>query len=171
SGVPQSLKITKSLMMVKPHSYRSERDDPRFSADMADIHSQLVFAMLLSPPGTELYIKMLQALFVSVAIAFIVFFIKPIFVEPRFGLGVGAVFAAVGNNIYVGAILPPGEEITLISMVNAVGLATIFFTLVQSAISLYILDTMGQEKLRLLFDKVSFIVFFAGYAIINLMLP
>jgi len=114
---------------------------------------------------------MLQALFVSIAIAFIVFFIKPIFVEPRFGLGVGAVFAAVGNNIYVGSILPPGGGTTLIAMVNAVGLATIFLTLVQSAISLYILDGMGQEKLRLFFDKMSFVVLFVGCAVVNLMLP
>jgi hypothetical protein len=171
SGVPQNLKITKSLVMATLHSYGPERDDSRSSSDAADVHSQLVFAMLLSPPGTALYIRLLQALFVSVAIAFIVFFIKPIFVEPRFGLGVGAIFAAVGNNIYVGAILPAAEGITLIAMVNAVGLVTVFLTLVQSAISLYILDTMGQEKLRLFFDKLSFVVFFVGYAVVNLMLP
>jgi hypothetical protein len=30
---------------------------------------------------------------------------------------------------------------------------------------------MGQEKLRRFFDKVSFVVFLIGYAVINLMLP
>jgi len=114
---------------------------------------------------------MFQALFASIAIASIVFFIKPIHVDPRFGLGVGAVFAAVGNNIFVGTILPPAEGITLTAMVNAIGLATIFLTLVQSAISLYIEDTMGQETLRRFFDKVSFVVFLVGYAVVNLMLP
>jgi hypothetical protein len=114
---------------------------------------------------------MFQALFASVAIALIVFFIKPIHVDPRFGLGVGAFFAAVGNNIFVGSMLPPAEGIALTGMVNAIGLATIFLTLVQSTISLYILDTMGQEKLRRFFDKVSFVVFLIGYAVINLMLP
>jgi len=115
--------------------------------------------------------KMFQALFASVAIAFIVFFIKPIHVDPRFGLGVGAAFAAVGNNIFVGTMLPPAEGITLIAMVNAIGLATIFLTLVQSAISLYVLDTLGKERLRVFFDMVSFIVFLIGYAVVNLMLP
>jgi hypothetical protein len=60
---------------------------------------------------------------------------------------------------------------SLTGMVNAIGLATIFLTLVQSTISLYILDTMGQEKLRRFFDKVSFAVFVAGYGVVNLLLP
>jgi len=47
---------------------------------------------------------------------------------------------------------------------------TIFLTLVQSAISLYILDTMGRERLSRFFDKVSFAVFLIGYAVVNLLL-
>lgn len=170
-GVPPIIKITKSLMAVKLHSYGSGRGDPRLSPNTAEVQSRFILAMLVSPPSTVVYIKMFQALFVSVAIAFIVFFIKPIHVEPRFGLGVGAVFAAVGNNIFVGTILPPAEGITLTAMVNAIGLATIFLTLVQSTISLYILDTMGKERLRVFFDMVSFAVFLIGYAAVNLMLP
>jgi len=170
-GVPQSLKITKSLMTVRLHSYGSRRGDPRLSPNTADVHSRFIFAMLVSPPSREVYLKLFQALFASVAIAFIVFFIKPIHVDPRFGLGVGAVFAAVGNNIFVGTMLPPAGEISLAAMVNTIGLATIFLTLVQSTISLYILDTMGQEKLQRFFDKVSFVVFLIGYAVVNLMLP
>jgi hypothetical protein len=114
---------------------------------------------------------MFQALFASVAIAFIVFFIKPTHVDPRLGLGVGALFAAVGNNIVVGTMLPPAGGITLAALVNTIGLATIFLTMVQSTVSLYILDTMGQEKLRRFFDKVSFVVFLIGYGGVNLMLP
>jgi hypothetical protein len=170
-GVLQSLKITKSLMTVKLHSYGSRRGDPRLSPNTADVHSRFIYAMLVSPPSTALYMKMFQALFASIAIAFIVFFIKPIHVDPRFGLSVGAVFAAVGNNIFVGTMLPPAEGITLIGMVNAIGLATIFLTLVQSTISLYVLDTLGKERLRVFFDMVSFVVFLVGYAAVNLMLP
>jgi hypothetical protein len=171
SGVPQALKITKSLAMVKLHTYGSRRGDPRLSSSAAGPHSRFIFAMLISPPGSVVYLKMFQALFASVAIGLIVFFIKPIHVDPRFGLGVGALFAAVGNNIFVGSMLPPAEGMTLPAMINAIGLATIFLTLVQSAISLYIEDTMGQEKLRRFFDKVSFVAFFMGYVVINLLLP
>jgi hypothetical protein len=171
SGVPPVLKITKSLAIVKLHDYGSRRGDPRLSSNADGAHSRFTFAMLVSPPGSVLYLKMFQALFASVAICLIVFFIKPIHVDPRFGLGVGALFATVGNNIFVGSMLPPAEGITLVAMINAIGLATIFLTLVQSAISLYIEDTMGQEKLRRFFDKVSFVVFLMGYAVLNLLLP
>jgi hypothetical protein len=169
-GIPQNMKIAKSLVTVKLHNYGSGRGDPRLPAGASDIHSRFIFAMLGSPPGWGLFGMMFQALFASVAIAFIAFFIKPIHVDPRFGLGVGAFFAAIGNNIFVGTILPQAERVTLAGMVNGVGLGTIFLTLVQSAISLYILDTMGREKLRRFFDKVSFAVFLIGYAVVNLML-
>jgi hypothetical protein len=42
--------------------------------------------------------------------------------------------------------------------------------LVQSTISLYIEDTMGREKMRCFFDKVSFSVFLIGYTATNLLL-
>ena len=171
SGVSQALKITKSLATVKVHNYESRRGDPRLPSNTADVRSRFIFGMLVSPLGSVLYLKMFQALFASIAIAFIVFFIRPIHVDPRFGLGIGALFAAVGNNIFVGSMLPPAEGITLTAMINAIGLATIFFTLVQSTISLYIEDTLGQEKLRRFFDKVSFVVFLVGYAVVNLLLP
>lgn len=171
SGIPQVLKITKSLATVKVHNYESRRGDPRLTSNAAGAHSRFIFGMLISPPSSVLYLKMFQALFASVAIGLIVFFIKPIHVDPRFGLGIGALFAAVGNNIFVGSMLPQSEGITLVTMINSIGLATIFLTLVQSAISLYVEDTMGQEKLRRLFDKVSFVVFLVGYAVVNLLLP
>ena len=171
SGVSHALKITKSIATVKVHSYESRRGDPRLPSNAADVRSRFIFGMLVSPPGSVLYVKMFQALFASIAIAFLVFFIKPIHVDPRFGLGIGALFAAVGNNIVVGSMLPPVEGISLTAMVNMIGLASIFLTLVQSTVSLYIEDTMGQEKLRRLFDKVSFVCFLIGYTVVNLMLP
>lgn len=169
-GVPQRLKIAKSFVTVKLHSYGSGRGDPRLPVRAADVHSRFVFAMLVFPRSTGLFVMMFQALFASVAIAFVAFFIKPIHVDPRFGLGVGAFFAGVGNNIFVGTMLPQTEGISLTNMVNAIGLGTIFLTLVQSTISLYILDTMGREMLRRFFDKISFVVFLIGYAVVNLML-
>ena len=169
-GVPQNLEIAKSLVTVKLHNYGSGRGDPRLPVGATDVHSRFIFAMLGSPPSWGLFGMMFQALFASVAIAFIAFFIKPIHVDPRFGLGVGAFFAAIGNNIFVGTILPPAERVTLTGMVNGTGLVTIFLTLVQSAISIYILDTMGRKMLRRFFDKVSFAVFLIGYVFVNLML-
>ena len=170
-AIPQHLAITKMLATAKYYSRESTGDDPRISPDTPEIHSRFIFAMLFNLPSFAIYIKNFQALFASVAIAFIAFFIRPIHVDPRFGLGIGAFFAAIANNISVGTSLAPIQRFTLMAMVNALGLATIFLTLVQSAISLYIEDTMGREKLHRFFDKVSFTVFLIGYTATNLLLP
>jgi hypothetical protein len=170
-GIPRHLAFPKTLATVKYYSYESTRDAPRIPAGAREVHSRFIFAMLGKIPGLQIYLRNFQALFASVAIALIVFFIRPIHVDPRFGLGMGAFFAAIANNIFVGTSLPPIARLSLTTMVNTLGLATIFLTLVQSTISLYIEDTMGREKLRRFFDKVSFIVFLIGYTATNLLLP
>jgi hypothetical protein len=170
-GIPPHLVITKSLATVKYYSRDSARGDPRIPPGTAEVHSCFIFAMLGKMPSLPVYLRNFQALFASVAIAFIVFFIRPLHVDPRFGLGIGAFFAAIANNFSVGTYLAPIDRVTLTTMVNALGLATIFLTLVQSAISLYIEDTMGREKLRRFFDMVSFTVFLIGYTATNLLLP
>ena len=82
------------------------------------------------------------------ATAVLALFIKPIHVDPRFGLGVGAVFAAIGNMIAVASFLSRAQQATLTDMVNILGLVTIFLTLVQS-ISLYQYDSMGPVRKNL----------------------
>ena len=170
-GIPSSLKITQTLAAAKLYGHQSRRGDPQLPEGRADVHSRFVLALLLAPPGAGLFFKLFQALFASIAIAFVAFFIKPTQVDPRFGLGIGAFFAAVGNNIYIGSILPHSSQISLASMINGIGLFTIFLTLVQSTISLHIFDTKGRERLSRFFDHVSFTVFLVGYFTLNLILP
>ncbi len=169
-GIPPSLKITQTLATAKLYGYKSRRGDPRMPEGRTDVHSRFVFAFLAIPPGAGLFFVLFQALFASIAIAFVVFFIKPTQVDPRFGLGVGAFFAVVGNNIFVASILPFSSQISLSSMISGIGLVTIFLTLVQSTVSLYLFDIKGRERLSRFFDHVSFAAFLAGYAAISLFL-
>jgi len=136
-GIPSSLKITRTTVASKLYGYKSRRGDPRMPEGRTAVHSRFVLAFLIVPPGTGLFLALFQALFASIAIAFVVFFIKPTQVDPRFGLGVGAFFAVVGNNIFVASALPFSSQISLSGMINGIGLVTIFFTLVQSTVSLY----------------------------------
>src|SRR4029077_9381060 len=50
-----------------------------------DAHSQFFLAMVIASNSASIYLNLFQALFAAVAVAFIVFFIKPIHVDPRFG--------------------------------------------------------------------------------------
>jgi hypothetical protein len=165
-ALPRGLKL--GGLMVESGTGRV---DPAPADGKTAARSELVFGLLIVPDSFGIYLQMFQALFASVAIAFIVLFIRPIHVDPRFGLPVGGFFAAVGNNVYLSSLLPHSDRFTLANLVNATGLFTIFLVLVQSAISLYLQDTLGQERLRRMFDHVSFAVFLVGYVAINLAFP
>ena len=137
----------------------------------SDHGSQFTANVLVVPQGLGIYRRMFQALFASVAVALIALYIKPTHVDCRFGLPVGGFFASVGNNIYVGSILPYGNAPTLTDAINFVSLLTIFLILVQSVVSLYIYDTLGREQQSILFDRISLVIFLVGYLALNVSLP
>src|SRR5262249_58546916 len=109
------------------------------------IHSQLRCAMMLDRPDGGLFVKMFQALFVACAIALLAMFIKPTHVDPRFGLGVGALFAAVANSYITSSLVPDTGAQTLADIVNGIGIVIILVSLVESTISLHMLDRLESE--------------------------
>ena len=143
-----------------------EASEPRRACAPASI-----FAMLRAPTGWALHVKNFQTLFASVAIALLAFFIKPTWGDGRFGLGVGAIFAGIASNVASAGAMPAVDRFTLTAMINAVGFATIFVSLVGSSISLYVFDALERDRLRRLFDHASFVVCAVGYTALNLWLP
>jgi len=135
------------------------------------LRSRFYFAIEFVPASLGIYLPMFQALFASVAIALIACFIKPIHVDPRFGLPVGAFFASVTNNVSLNSILPLSDGLTLAKMVNLMGTITLFLVLAESAVSLYLFDTMGRERLARFLDRVFFVVILAGFVLVNVVLP
>ena len=121
--------------------------------------------------GLGFYMKMFVALFAAVVVALIAFFIKPTDVDPRFGLGVGALGAVLVNTYVTSSLVPDTGVMTLADLVNHVGIITIFLSLMQSSISLYLYEKKGKKTLSRLFDRVSFAIFLPGYLAINLLLP
>lgn len=171
-GLPtfRAVRIKQSFLFVNLARYDSA---PRNGStdSSASMNSRLIFAMLAKASGFNVFARLFQALFASVAVALVVFFIRPSNGDARFGLSVGAFFAAVSNNIYVASQLPSSDRLTLSTMVNAVGLITIFLVIVESVISLYMHDSMKRERLSLVFDCVSFVAILIGYVAVNVMLP
>ncbi len=166
-----NMKIEQARNFVSLHRYPSRFGDPRLAEGDSETRSRYVFGVFAHSSGLGIYVSLFQALFVAVAIALIAPFIKPIHVDPRFGLGIGAVFAAVGNNIFAGLAMQSADGITLMQMINGIGLVTIFLTIVQSAVSLYVYDSLGRERLSRIFDRVCFAAFVVGYLTVNIALP
>lgn len=167
-ALPPGLTAKQTIATVKYVEYASTLGRVH---DTREVRSRFVFFMLGTPQGGPNHLKSFQAVFASVAIALLAFFIKPIHVDPRFGLGVGAVFAAIANNISLAAGIPTVHDFTLTAMLNAIGLGTIFLTMVESAISLYLLDSLGLVKRYKQLDAISFAIILAAYVALNVVLP
>ena len=149
-------KVVRSHAVETPHSYQTSRGIPGAKADERGAWSQPRFAIVIDRKGWGLMLKMFQALLVSVAVALLACFIKPIHVDPRFGLGVGGLFASVANSYLVGTYVPEGSDFSLADAINLLGIGTILVSLTQSTISLWIYESLGNQRLSRRFDWVSF---------------
>lgn len=163
--------IYNQTISVKPHSYKTPRGDPALPTDFKATYSQFIFGLWIQRPDFGFYLKMFQGLYAAVAISLLVFFIKPTDLDPRFGLSVGALFAAIANTYIVTSLLPDSGTMTLSDMVNGIGMGIIFLTIVESTISLYLYDRRGMEDLSRLLDRVTFIVLAVAYVAINIAIP
>jgi hypothetical protein len=158
-------------IVIQPHAYKTTRGDPRLAQQKPATFAQLIFGIWIKREGLGFYLKVLQGLFAAVAISFLVFFIKPTHVDPRFGLGACGFFGAVANSYITASLLPDTTVVSLADLVNGFGIFTIFLTLVQSTLSLYIFDMRGEEALSRRLDRISVIIFALGYVGINVALP
>ena len=107
----------------------------------------------LDRAGWGLYFKLFQSLFVAVLLAHLAFFIRPNQVDPRFGLGVGALFAAVANAYVISSLVPDTGVLALADVINGLGIAVILLTVAQSTISLRLTSELGRDRLSKAFDR------------------
>jgi len=163
--------IRSSQIIEKPHSYKTTRGDPRLAPGTKSTYSQCRFGLELQRDSWGFYFKMFQALYVAVMIAMLAMFIKPTNVDPRFGLGVGGLFAAVANSYVTSSLVPDTGVMTVADLVNGVGIGMILLTVIQSTMSLYVYERLGLESLSRRFDQVSFAVLASSYLAINIALP
>lgn len=159
-----------SSVAVQAQSYQTSYGDPRLPPGHEVTYSQFIYGVPVARDGAGFYIKLFQGLYAAVAIAILVFFIKPTDVDPRFGLGVGALFAAIANCYITSSLLPNTSQESLADTVNSVAIFTIFLTLVQSTISLYLYDILDNPPLARRFDKASALLITPAYAVINLLI-
>jgi len=162
--------VYNTRLVVKPHTYKTNFGDPSMLVGSRATYSQLIDGIWNARSGLGPYFKVFLGLFAAALTTMLVFFIKPTN-GSRFGLGVGGFFGGVANILLTGSLVPASGVLTLMDMVNAVGMITIFLTLVQSTISLYLYDHRGEVVLSRLFDRVSAVIFGVGFLVINILIP
>ncbi len=163
-------RIYKTGMVVKPHTYKSGFGDPRRATESRRTCSQLIYGIWNRRPGLGTWFKVFIGLYAAIAISMLAFFIKPTDVDPRFGLGVGGFFGAVANTLVAAAMVPDSGLFALMDVVNGLGMITIFLSIVQSTISLYLYDIRGEVALSRLYDRISFVILGLGYVTVNILI-
>ncbi|HEX4850140.1 MAG TPA: hypothetical protein VFV08_04995, partial [Puia sp.] len=116
--------------------------------------------------ASELFWKMFLGMYVSFLISYICFYIHADNIDSRFGLSVGALFAAIGNKYIIDSALPESTTFTLVDALHGLTLFFIFLVIASSAYSLKLVkDNKYKESKR--FDMVTAQSLLALYIIIN----
>ncbi|MFZ5999639.1 MAG: hypothetical protein ACOYW3_03955 [Bacteroidota bacterium] len=92
-----------------------------------------------------MFLKIFLGMYIAFLIATISFTPHPSEMEPRFGLPVGGLFAAVGNKYIIDSILPESSAFTLVDTLHALTFIGIFGTLLVSAVALKQYDKGYKE--------------------------
>ena len=106
----------------------------------AQTFSSFHIEMDLERDAIGLFMKIFVGMYISFLIAFLSFAPKPHELDPRFGLPVGGLFAAVGNKYIIDSILPESSTFTLVDTLHTLTFLAIFSMLVVSAICIRLHD-------------------------------
>lgn len=114
-----------------------------------------------------LFAKIFIGMYIAFLISIISFTPRPSELEPRFGLPVGGLFAAVGNKYIIDSLLPESSSFSLVDTLHAFTFFAIFITLVVSAVALKLHD-YGREEQSLKVNRIGSRIVVITYVILNI---
>jgi len=127
----------------------SVKVDQKCQSDIFDTvkkYSAIQFSMRISRQQIpSLFFKLFIGMYVSFFVAFIAMFIKVTNAEPRFGLPVGGLFAAIGNKYIMEGILPQSSEFTIVDTLHTFTIVAILLMILFSAVSLKLVPRHSSE--------------------------
>jgi hypothetical protein len=156
--------ITDFKVSDTARAYNTSYGDPELSEQ--SVYGQIRADITLKRIHVwTIFFKLFTGVFVGFLIALFVFFIKPINVDPRFGLCVGGLFAAVGNKYVVEGTVSSVSNNTLIDTIHNLTFISILFIICISIISLYVFEKGGDRNLKLAkkIDTFSFVAILISY--------
>lgn len=141
-----------------PKIYKTNYGDVSLPTDAQSSYSRLSFGMTMWREGIGAAVKLLSTVIVATLVSFVVFGIKPSDVDPRFGLGVGALFAVAASAFVVASTQPDSGVLSIADQMHIIAMAFIFGTVVQSAVCLK-WDEAGLEERYKKVDRWSMVLF------------
>jgi len=113
-----------------------------------------------------LFLKIFLGMYFAFMIALVSFLSDTNELEPRFGLPVGGLFAAVGNKYIIDSLLPESSQFSLVDILHSLTFLGIFCILTVSAIALK-LHNNDKVDLAHRINRIGAIVVIVGYIIAN----
>jgi hypothetical protein len=152
--------LTGTTYDVKQHQYDTNYGDT--SLPDKSVWSRFCVSIHCARPGIGYFFKLCWGLLIAMLIALVPMFLKPTD-GPRFGLGTGALFAAMANAYVISNALPKDTGMTTADMFFVLALSAIFVSLCESIISL-IYFTADKKEFSKRLDRVCFWVVLVAYA-------
>lgn len=149
------------------HKYQTTYGDPSLSEGSEYPHASIT--VFIKRKSWGLFFSLFTGLYVAFFISSLVFFLDPVDVDPRFGLSVGGLFAAVGNKYIVDSILPQSTTFTLVDKLHILTYVFLLLCIVLSVISLRIWKN-GYPERSAKFDRRAYSVIVSVYVLVNIWL-
>ena len=154
------------LAEVAAKTYKTNYGDTSLPTDSLSEYSRFTVGMDMNREGMGTAFKLLTTVLAATAVAFVAFMVKPSDLDPRFGLGVGALFAVAASAFVVSSSVPDSGVLTVADQIHVVSMGFIFASLLQSALALKY-EVSGRENVSVKLDHWSLAIFpilFFGWA-------
>ncbi|HEX3870730.1 MAG TPA: hypothetical protein VHV77_09855 [Pirellulales bacterium] len=156
--------LTPEDATVVSHAYNTNYGDVSLPTGHASNYSRFIYSIKIARPGYGMFIKLFAGLFIAAAISFHALLIQPSELDARFGLAVGAMFAAVASEYIVVSSLPESNYLTLADKLHITTFAFVFISLAVSVLSAKV-SNHGHERLCWWIDRAAFVGLTSIYAI------
>ncbi len=158
-------RITEFNVSADTTHYGTGFGDPRRGHD-SQTFSTFKIDMSIERDAWGLFMKIFIGMYIAFLIALISFVSFPWELEPRFGLPVGGLFAAVGNKYIIDSLLPESPEFSLVDTLHSITFLGILSVLAVSAISLKFYNS-GNKEACLKADRIGAWVVAGAFVILN----
>lgn len=153
-GVVNGWDIDLDPLVAQEHVYAEARLDSGMKSPDVQF-MRLIIPLELKRTSLAPLFKSFWTLFLAVLIGLLAFHVNVIDLDARFGLGMGAVFAASANAFIVQDGLPKTTVLTLAEQINMLAVGTIFISIFMSVISLHLYHS-GKASTSRRMDKIAF---------------
>jgi len=148
------------------HSYETTFGDVTLTKPHSE-YSSFDISMNIERNAWGLFFKLFLGMYVAFFITYVCIFIHADHIDSRFGLSVGALFAAVGNKYIIDSLLPESSSFTLVDSLHAFTFISIFVTITLSVFALYLKKNNQLEKANRI-DKITARTMLIIYILLNI---